>query len=157
MNISSIGVTHSIVPFVVPLTVPSPPVTVPPPPPPAPCPPCPHCKKASMVLGINVPGAWWLNLHVSTSASPMLQVWFLHNLLLQKRMWVPGKWLVLIMILSYLLSLSAGVRRGFRRKLQKVRFQRRNAVHMCTRPQERFFTSIHMRDHNNMILDNMLF
>ena len=46
------------------------------------------------------------------------------------------------MILSYLLSLSAGVRRGFRRKLQKVRFQRRNAVHMCTGPQERFFTPI---------------
>ena len=81
-------------------------------------------------------------MNFSTSASPMLQVWFLHNLLLQKRMWVPGKWLVLIMILSYLPSLSAGVRRGFRRKLQKVRFQRRNAVHMCTRPQERFFTPI---------------
>ena len=53
-----------------------------------------------------LPDDYNINMNFSTSASPMLQVWFLHNLLLQKRMWVPGKWLVLSNHDSLISSLS---------------------------------------------------
>ena len=59
-----------------------------------------------------LPDDYNINMNFSASASPVLQVWFLHNLLLQKRLWVPGKWLVLSnhdsLISSLCLQVCAG-------------------------------------------------